>query len=169
MSDDAGGSATAERGLAGAAAGVSGAVEVAELHAPFTHQELVLRRALGLGDDVQINPSGGALAGNSMFAGGLTRIGEAANRNDCLRAGLALAGRRLEQHVDRVLLRLLDEATRVDHRHVGVVRVVDQEPSLGGEPASADFTLAAPAPATVQVTPKPDKVKKPKKPKTPIN
>ena len=47
---------------------------------PFTHQELVLRRALGLGDDVQINPSGGALAGNPMFAGGLTRIGEAANR-----------------------------------------------------------------------------------------
>ncbi len=41
--------------------------------------------------------------------------------------------------------------------------------SLGGEPASADFTLAAPAPATVQVTPKPDKVKKQKLPKTPVN
>jgi acetyl-CoA acetyltransferase len=55
-----------------------GGVEVAELHAPFTHQELVLRRAIGLGPDVRINPSGGALSGNPMFAGGLTRIGEAA-------------------------------------------------------------------------------------------
>src|SRR5690348_18043236 len=32
---------------------------VAELHAPFTHQEILLRGALGLGDDVQVNPSGG--------------------------------------------------------------------------------------------------------------
>lgn len=60
-------------------AGGSG-VEVAELHAPFSHQELILRRALALVDDVQVNPSGGALAGNPMFAGGLTRIGEAAAR-----------------------------------------------------------------------------------------
>ena len=45
-------------------------VEVAELHAPFSHQELILRRELGLADDVAINPSGGALAGNPMFTGG---------------------------------------------------------------------------------------------------
>ena len=57
-----------------------GGVQVAELHAPFSHQELVLRRELGLGDDVAINPSGGALAGNPMFTGGLIRIGEAARR-----------------------------------------------------------------------------------------
>jgi acetyl-CoA acetyltransferase len=62
---------------AAAAAGVDG-VEVAELHAPFTHQEIVLRRALRLGDSVRINPSGGALCGNPMFAAGLARIGEAA-------------------------------------------------------------------------------------------
>lgn len=55
-------------------------VELAELHAPFSHQELILRRELGLGDDVAINPSGGALAGNPMFASGLNRIGEAARR-----------------------------------------------------------------------------------------
>ena len=55
-------------------------VEVAELHAPFSHQELVLRRELALGDDVRINPSGGPLSGNPMFTGGLVRIGEAARR-----------------------------------------------------------------------------------------
>ena len=55
-------------------------VELAELHAPFTHQEIVLRQAIGLNDDVRINPSGGALCGNPMFAAGLARIGEAASR-----------------------------------------------------------------------------------------
>jgi acetyl-CoA acetyltransferase len=54
-------------------------VDVAELHAPFTHQEIVLRRAHGLGDDVSVNPSGGALCGNPMFAAGLARIGCAAS------------------------------------------------------------------------------------------
>ncbi|MBB6625994.1 thiolase domain-containing protein [Nocardioides sp. KIGAM211] len=55
-------------------------LEVAELHAPFSHQELVLRSELGLPDDVRLNPSGGPLAGNPMFTGGLIRIGEAARR-----------------------------------------------------------------------------------------
>jgi acetyl-CoA acetyltransferase len=64
---------------AGKAAGADG-VQVAELHAPFTHQEILLRQALGLGDDVTVNPSGGVLAGNPMFAAGLARIGEAARR-----------------------------------------------------------------------------------------
>jgi acetyl-CoA acetyltransferase len=61
---------------AGAAAGAAD-VEVAELHAPFTHQELVLRSALGLPESARISPSGGALAGNPMFAAGLARIGHA--------------------------------------------------------------------------------------------
>jgi acetyl-CoA acetyltransferase len=60
-------------------AGLDG-VEVAELHAPFSHQELLLRTELGLADDVSVNPSGGPLAGNPMFTGGLIRIGEAARR-----------------------------------------------------------------------------------------
>ncbi|WP_372730009.1 thiolase domain-containing protein [Nocardioides sp.] len=64
---------------AGAAADLDG-LEVAELHAPFSHQELVLRRELGLADDVRINPSGGSLASNPMFTGGLIRIGEAARQ-----------------------------------------------------------------------------------------
>jgi acetyl-CoA acetyltransferase len=57
-----------------------GPVDVAELHAPFTHQEWILRDALGLGEDTVINPSGGALAANPMMVAGLLRIGEAARR-----------------------------------------------------------------------------------------
>jgi acetyl-CoA acetyltransferase len=64
---------------AGKAAGADG-VTVAELHAPFSHQEILLRQALGLGDEVRINPSGGTLCGNPMFSAGLARIGEAATR-----------------------------------------------------------------------------------------
>jgi acetyl-CoA acetyltransferase len=72
------------------AAGASG-VEVAELHAPFTHQEILLQGALGLGDDVRVNPSGGVLCGNAMFAAGLARIGWAAQEIMSGRAGRALA------------------------------------------------------------------------------
>ncbi len=71
---------SASAAKAGQAAGGSEGVEVAELHAPFSHQELILRTALGLGDDVVVNPSGGALGGNPMFAGGAIRFGEAARR-----------------------------------------------------------------------------------------
>ncbi len=63
----------------GTATGLSG-VDVAELHAPFTHQEIVLREAMGLNGEVRISPSGGALAGNPMFAAGLARLGWAARQ-----------------------------------------------------------------------------------------
>lgn len=66
-------------------------VELAELHAPFTHQELLLRSALGLGDEVRINPSGGVLTGNPMFAAGLSRIGAAALQIINSQAGRVLA------------------------------------------------------------------------------
>ncbi|MFF3055934.1 thiolase domain-containing protein [Streptomyces sp. NPDC057909] len=55
-------------------------VDTAELHAPFTSQEVVLRKALGLDDSVRVNPSGGALAANPVMAAGLIRLGEAAAR-----------------------------------------------------------------------------------------
>lgn len=55
-------------------------MDTAELHAPFTSQEVVLRKALRLGDEVSVNPSGGALAANPVMATGLIRIGEAAAR-----------------------------------------------------------------------------------------
>jgi acetyl-CoA acetyltransferase len=73
-----------------AAAGEVSAVDVAELHAPFTHQEILLREALRLGDEVEVNPSGGALCGNPMFAAGLARIGTAAQAVMAGRAGRAL-------------------------------------------------------------------------------
>ena len=39
-----------------------------------------MRNELGLGDDVTVNPSGGALAANPMLAAGLLRIVEVADR-----------------------------------------------------------------------------------------
>ncbi len=65
---------------AGAKAGATGSFDVAELHAPFSPQELILREALGLGDHPNVNPSGGALAANPVMVAGLTRIGEVAQR-----------------------------------------------------------------------------------------
>jgi acetyl-CoA acetyltransferase len=56
------------------------AVDVAELHAPFSHQELILRAALGLEDHANVNPSGGPLAANPMMTAGLIRLGEVAQR-----------------------------------------------------------------------------------------
>ncbi len=62
-------------------AGVAGGrVDLAEIHAPFAHQEIILKEALGLDDSVVINPSGGPLAANPLMSAGLIRIGEAAAR-----------------------------------------------------------------------------------------
>ena len=89
------------------AAGGGSPVEVAELHAPFSHQELLLREALGLGEGVAVNPSGGALCGNPMFAAGLARIGMAARAVMSGRAGRALghatSGPALQQNLVCVL------------------------------------------------------------------
>jgi acetyl-CoA acetyltransferase len=63
---------------AAATGGDAGSIDVAELYAPFTHQQLILKEAIGLGDSTRINPSGGALAANPMFVAGLERIGFAA-------------------------------------------------------------------------------------------
>ena len=91
---------------AGHAAGAAG-VDAAELHAPFTHQELLLRAALGLGEGVRVNPSGGALCGNPMFAAGLARIGYAADAVMSGRASRALghatSGPALQQNLVCVL------------------------------------------------------------------
>jgi acetyl-CoA acetyltransferase len=67
---------------AGAAAGVAnGKIDVAELHAQFSHEELILTAALGLdAAETAINPSGGALAANPIMSAGLIRIGEVAQR-----------------------------------------------------------------------------------------
>jgi acetyl-CoA acetyltransferase len=94
--------------LAGERAGVGrGPIDVAELHAPFTHQELMLRDALRLGDGVRVNPSGGALAAHPMMVAGLLRIGEAATRirtGDARRAvAHATSGPCLQQNLVCVL------------------------------------------------------------------
>jgi acetyl-CoA acetyltransferase len=67
--------------LAAAKAGVdSRRLDFAEISAPYAHQELILRAALGLADDLRINPSGGTLVTHSMFACGQNRIIDAADR-----------------------------------------------------------------------------------------
>ncbi|MFI9769043.1 thiolase domain-containing protein [Streptomyces sp. NPDC052415] len=82
-------------------------VDTAELHAPFTAQEVVLRKALRLDDSVRVNPSGGALAANPVMAAGLIRIGEAAagiHRGESDRAlGHATSGPCLQQNLVAVL------------------------------------------------------------------
>lgn len=52
-------------------------IEVAELTAAFSHEEIILRKAIGLDDSVVVNPSGGALCANPTMSAGLIRIGEA--------------------------------------------------------------------------------------------
>ena len=94
--------------LAGEKAGVGDAhVDIAELHAPFSHQEIILREALGLDRNVRINPSGGALATNPVMVAGLVRIGEAATRiigGDASRAvAHATSGPCLQQNLVCVL------------------------------------------------------------------
>jgi acetyl-CoA acetyltransferase len=99
---------SASTAIAGQKTGVTnGPVDVAELHAPYTHQELILRDALGLNGETSVNPSGGALAGNPMMSAGLARIGEAARRIIDGSAGRAVAhatsGACLQQNLVAVL------------------------------------------------------------------
>jgi acetyl-CoA acetyltransferase len=78
--------------LAGKRAGVpERAVDVAEIDAPFAHQEILVRRALELGDGVAVNPSGGSLAAWPYIVSGLVRIGEAAQAVHARHAGRAVA------------------------------------------------------------------------------
>jgi acetyl-CoA acetyltransferase len=78
--------------LAGGKAGALGVdADLVELHAPFSHQELILRDALGIGDHGNVNPSGGALSANPVMATGLIRMGEAGQRIIDGDAGRAIA------------------------------------------------------------------------------
>ena len=90
-----------------ATGGDVGGIDVAELHGPFTHQELILREAIGLSDATAINPSGGPLSGNPMFSAGLERIGYAAKAIIDGNAGRTLAhatsGAVLQQNLVAVL------------------------------------------------------------------
>jgi acetyl-CoA acetyltransferase len=96
--------------LAARKAGVDAApVDILELHAPFSHQELILADAVlpeGRGETT-INPSGGALSSNPMMVAGLARIGEAARAIHEGRArravGHATSGPALQQNLVCVL------------------------------------------------------------------
>lgn len=61
-----------------ATGGDTASIDIAEIYAPFTHQQLILTEAIGLGSNTRVNPSGGTLAANPMFSAGLERIGFAA-------------------------------------------------------------------------------------------
>ncbi|WP_239003519.1 thiolase domain-containing protein [Nocardia panacis] len=92
---------------AATATGGDSAFDLAELHAPFSHQQLILAEAIGLTARTKVNPSGGALAGNPMFAAGLERIGFAAEAIIAGSAGRVLAhatsGPALQQNLVTVL------------------------------------------------------------------
>jgi acetyl-CoA acetyltransferase len=85
----------------------TGSIEVAEIYAPFTHQQLILTEAIGLPSSTKVNPSGGALAANPMFSAGLERIGFAAQHIFDGSAGRVLAhatgGPVLQQNLVAVL------------------------------------------------------------------
>lgn len=90
-----------------ATGGDAASIEVAELYAPFSHQQLILTEAIGLPASTKINPSGGALAANPMFSAGLERIGFAAQHIFNGSAGRVLAhatsGPALQQNLVAVL------------------------------------------------------------------
>lgn len=94
--------------LAAEGAGLDGkGIEVAELHARYSHEEIILRSALGLGAEVNVNPSGGCFGANVPMTAGLVRIGEAAQRifdNTATRTlGHATQGPCLQQNLVCVL------------------------------------------------------------------
>jgi acetyl-CoA acetyltransferase len=80
-----------------------GPIDVAELMVNFSHEEIILREALGLQDHGRINLSGGPLAGHPVMATGLVRVIEVAQRiiDGEARRGLAHAssGPALQQNL----------------------------------------------------------------------
>jgi acetyl-CoA acetyltransferase len=62
------------------AGAADGKLDFVEISAPYTHQELILRESMGIGDGVRVNPSGGTLCAHTMMSCGLNRIGDAALR-----------------------------------------------------------------------------------------
>ena len=74
-----------------ATGGDTGSLDIAEIYAPFSHQQLILAEAIGLTPSTKVNPSGGALAANPMFSTGLERVGFAARHIFDGSAGRVLA------------------------------------------------------------------------------
>jgi acetyl-CoA acetyltransferase len=85
-----------------------GPIDVAELTPVFGPQEIVLRHALGLPEDTNVNPSGGAICANAVMAEGLIRIIEAADRIMDGSADRALAHATNGQGLQHNLVALLE-------------------------------------------------------------
>jgi acetyl-CoA acetyltransferase len=84
--------------------GLTGAmIDVVEVHAPYSHQELILVAAIGAAAIGALNRSGGALPADPTMATGLIRMGAAADairRGDAVRAvGHATNGPCLQHNV----------------------------------------------------------------------
>ena len=76
--------------MAAANTGVAdGPIDVAELSVNYSHEEIILREALGLVGHENVNPSGGPLTGHPVMATGLIRVIEVANR---IKSGAANRG-----------------------------------------------------------------------------
>jgi acetyl-CoA acetyltransferase len=90
-----------------ASGGDTGSIDVAEIHAPFTHQHLIIAESIRIPGKTKINPSGGALAANPMFVAGLERIGFAAqhiwNRSAERVLAHATSGPALQQNLVAVM------------------------------------------------------------------
>jgi acetyl-CoA acetyltransferase len=56
-----------------------GALDLAELHTPYAHQEILLARTFELSPEVMLNPSGGAMIADPGLATGLVRLFECAH------------------------------------------------------------------------------------------
>ncbi len=95
------------RTAAAHAGAADGPIDVAELMVVHSHEELIVRRSLGLGEQTVVNPSGGPLAGDPVMATGLVRVAEVASRimDGTVRRGVAHAssGACLQQNLVSVL------------------------------------------------------------------
>jgi acetyl-CoA acetyltransferase len=85
-----------------------GPVDLVEISAIFSPQEVVLREALGIPDGAEINPSGGAICANAIMVEGLIRVIEAANRIMTGSSNRALAHATNGQGLQHNLVALLE-------------------------------------------------------------
>ena len=126
---------------AAATGGDVGSIDVAELYAPFTHQQLILTEAIGLSGSTKVNPSGGALAANPMFSTGLERIGFAARHIFDGSAQRVLAhatsGAALQQNLVAVHGRDSDERSREEQKVSTDGRQCSPRSSAPGRPSTS--------------------------------
>jgi acetyl-CoA acetyltransferase len=87
-----------------------GPIDIAEISAIFSPQDVILRESLGLPADTNVNPSGGALCANAVMAEGLIRFAEVANRIHDGSANTGLAHATNGQGLQHNLVAILEGA-----------------------------------------------------------